>query len=139
MKIYFTLPPTLARAVVEEAHAQNIRVLAHLGATTWRQAVEMGVDGIVHSQNVSPEELLREDQLAALRNLPVSQRNLEAYKLFDPAAKPAQELFQMMREKKVANDPTLVTWRNWLAAGDSAFLEEEQGKELKAVPAFMMG
>ncbi len=44
----------------------------------------------------------------------------------------------MMREKKVANDPTLVVWRNMLAAGDSAFLEEEQGKELKAVPSFMM-
>ncbi|MFQ5865552.1 MAG: amidohydrolase family protein, partial [bacterium] len=136
LKIYASLPPDLAKIVVEEAHHNNIRVLAHLGATTWKQAVEMGMDGIVHSHNATPRDILTEDQLAKVKDLPSRQRSLVTYKLFDPAAEPAQELFQMMRIKKVANDPTIVVLRNYLA--DSTFLAEEQGEEMKAVPPYMM-
>ncbi|MFQ5798578.1 MAG: amidohydrolase family protein [Bacteroidota bacterium] len=135
LKIYASLQPHLARAVVDEAHRLNKRVLGHLGATTWKEATEMGVDGIVHAHNVTPRDILREDQLSKIENLPFPQNQFVAYELFDPTAKPAQELFQMMREKKVANDPTLVVFRNYTAAPD--FLSEEQGEETNAVPPFM--
>ena len=136
LKIYASLPPELAQTIVDEAHVHNIRVLAHLGATTWKQAVEMGIDGMVHGHTAAPRDILTEDQLPKVKDLPFPYSFLVTYKLFDPVAEPARELFQAMKIKKVATDPTIVTGRNYMA--DSTFLAEEQGEEMKAVPSFMM-
>ena len=136
VKIYASLPPDLARAVVDEAHAHHVRVLAHLGATTWKEAIEMGVDGIVHSNTLAPADILTEDRIAAVDTMPFPQRALKAYEWFDPSAEPVRELFRMMREKGVANDPTIVVARNYVA--DSTSIARIQGEQMRAVPAFMM-
>jgi len=45
-----TFSPETLCAVVDEAHAQEMRVLAHaVGAADYNQALECGVDGIVHA------------------------------------------------------------------------------------------
>jgi imidazolonepropionase-like amidohydrolase len=135
VKIYATVPPNLTQVLVEAAHAHSIRVLAHLGATTWKQAAELGVDAFVHA-NPTPRDILDQQQLQKMRNPDDPFAFMDAFQLFDPKAQAAQELFSLMRDKGIANDPTLVVFRNMGA--DPGFLSEEQGQELKAVPSAMM-
>ncbi len=135
VKIYASLPLDLARAVVQEAHAHNTRVLAHLGTTTWKEAAEVGVDAFVHANPV-PQDILTEKQLKEISDPKEFLAFLAAFKLFEPEGQPAQELFEVMKQKNIANDPNLVVYRNM--AGNSSFLSEEQGEEMKAVPSFLM-
>ncbi len=116
VKIYASLPPDLARAVVDEAHRHGIRALAHLGKTSWQEAVDMGVDCIVHAGNNGA---------------------LVGYDLFDdPRSPEAIEFFQSLRERNVANDPTIVVLRSYNAS--PALLAAEQKEEMARVPAPMM-
>jgi imidazolonepropionase-like amidohydrolase len=49
IKLYVGLPPALVRAAIEEAHQHGLRVLGHLGRTTWTEAAELGIDSLAHS------------------------------------------------------------------------------------------
>ena len=132
VKIYVSLPPDLVRAVVQEAHMHNMRVLAHLDTTTWKEAAEIGVDAFVHA-NPTPRDILTKEQL---EKLPDPNDFLSALKLFDPESQPAQELFEVMRQKNIAYDPNLVVYRNMEA--DSPFFSEEQREGMKKVPSLHM-
>ena len=79
IKFYGTLPPELSKIVIAEGHKRNKRVLGHLGETTWFEAIEFGIDGIVHTPDNSIIE--NEDSLRILT--------------------------QAMVEQQIANDPTL--------------------------------
>lgn len=48
VKLYTTLGPDLVAAGVEEAHRLGLPAVAHLHETTWAEAAELGLDGIVH-------------------------------------------------------------------------------------------
>ena len=48
IKIYSTVPPNLAKVVIEEGHRNNKKVIGHLGATSWSEAVKFGIDGLLH-------------------------------------------------------------------------------------------
>jgi imidazolonepropionase-like amidohydrolase len=134
VKIYASVPPGLAKAFVEAAHAHNIRVLAHLGATTWKQAADLGVDGFVHAEP-GPTDILNRNQLKEI-NLRKPDAFLDAFEIFDPHGPAVQELFQTMRRNRIANDPTMVVYRN--NGADATFISELQGGEMKEVPSFMM-
>ena len=45
VKLYFSLRPELVRAGIDEAHAQGIKAIGHLGVTSWTEAAEAGIDG----------------------------------------------------------------------------------------------
>jgi imidazolonepropionase-like amidohydrolase len=49
VKVYAGLPPHLTKVVIDEAHRQGLRVIGHLGETSWAQAADMGIDAITHS------------------------------------------------------------------------------------------
>src|SRR5438067_3244708 len=48
IKAYSHIGPDLLRAILDEAHAHRLAVLGHLSATTWKEAVDLGIDGIEH-------------------------------------------------------------------------------------------
>ena len=48
IKIYSELTPDVSAAVIDEARRLGLVVLGHLGATTWRQAIDAGISGIAH-------------------------------------------------------------------------------------------
>lgn len=87
IKVYQTVPPELSRVIIEEAHKNHIRVLGHLGATSWTQAVQYGIDGFVHAGPVV-------DRVFSTMN-----------------SDSVSVLLRMMAEKKVANDPTLYVFK----------------------------
>lgn len=49
VKVYAGVPPHLTRAVIDEAHQHGLRVIGHLGETTWTEAAEAGIDALTHS------------------------------------------------------------------------------------------
>lgn len=48
IKLYRRLEPDIARAVIDEAHAQGLRVAGHLCSLTFAEAANMGIDTIEH-------------------------------------------------------------------------------------------
>ncbi len=50
IKLYSALSPSVSSAMIDEAKRQEILTIGHLGATTWREAVKSGIDGITHAQ-----------------------------------------------------------------------------------------
>jgi imidazolonepropionase-like amidohydrolase len=87
IKIYATVPPELARVIIDEAHKNDKRVIGHLGKTTWLQAIQFGIDGIVHPGGWFPELDNKDSLIVRLK---------------------------MMREKGIANDPTLHVFKAFL-------------------------
>ncbi len=49
IKLYVGLPPSLVQAAIQEAHQHGLRVIGHLGQTTWTEAAELGIDSLAHS------------------------------------------------------------------------------------------
>ena len=48
IKIMANVPPTLAKVIIEEGHRNGKKVIGHLGATSWSDAVMFGIDGPAH-------------------------------------------------------------------------------------------
>jgi len=61
IKAYAGIGPELLRAILDEAHGRHLPVFGHLHATTWREAVDLGIDGIEHAapwtQDLVPRDL----------------------------------------------------------------------------------
>jgi hypothetical protein len=51
IKIYAFTTPDVAKAVIDQAHALNIPVVGDLRHTTWNQAADLGIDGLIHLDN----------------------------------------------------------------------------------------
>jgi len=49
IKLYTQIPPQLVAAAIEEAHARGLKVIGHLGRTTWGEAAAFGIDALTHS------------------------------------------------------------------------------------------
>lgn len=49
VKFYTQINPELLRAGIEEAHAAGVRVIGHLGATSWTEAARLGIDAVTHT------------------------------------------------------------------------------------------
>lgn len=57
VKLYASLGPELIRAGVDEAHRRGVRAIAHLFVTSWTDAANAGIDGIVHITPGTPRLL----------------------------------------------------------------------------------
>ncbi|HEV2991407.1 MAG TPA: amidohydrolase family protein, partial [Candidatus Angelobacter sp.] len=55
IKLYAGAHGELMQAAIDEAHERSMRVWAHLGATTYQQAIDMGVDQIFHGVTAMPD------------------------------------------------------------------------------------
>jgi len=49
VKFYTQITPELLQAGIEEAHAAGVRVIGHLGATSWTEAASLGIDAVTHT------------------------------------------------------------------------------------------
>ena len=87
IKIYSTVPTPIMKAVIEEAHLLHKKVIGHLGASTWRQAVDADIDDLVHPGPFCD---------TSLANL-----NADSTKA----------MLALMAKKQIANDPTLIVMK----------------------------
>lgn len=99
IKIYASVPPGIVAAIIAEAHKYKKRVIGHLGTTSWRQAVDAGIDALVHPGPFIDQSL--------------SDLNSDTVQL----------LLKLMANKQIANDPTLLVMKAFynLKFADSLF------------------
>lgn len=131
IKVYAHLPPELACAAIDEAHRAGLRVVGHLGETSWTRALECGIDILVHSTLAGPTwELLDQPDRERFRRNPFPPRNgLAAYdpllwtewtERVDLDGPRFQHLLALLRRRSVAVDPNLVVFESIVWSDDPA-------------------
>ncbi len=115
IKLYVGLPPALCSAAVQEAHGRGLRVIGHLGQTTWTEAAEMGIDSLAHSwyaglaSSVVPaqhKEEFRDFYIPNARFNPALFRKWRD--VVDPHGAEVAQLASLLQRRRVAVTPNLV-------------------------------
>lgn len=111
IKLYTGLSPELLKAGIDAAHQHGRPAVAHLENIAWTDALEMGLDGIVHLMPVSPD-LLTPEQRAAWQ---ATARGgtysfFEWWEHFDPEGPQADKLVAAYRKHRPVFDATLVAF-----------------------------
>lgn len=143
IKVYAHLSPNLVAAVIDEAHARGLKVTGHVGRTSWREAIDAGIDIVVHSALAGPTwELLPPSEQARFRgNIMPPADAMASYdaSLFrewrdqiDLEDEPFQTLVADIARAGITVDPNLVVWES-IAWGDDEnhreLLEPDAGPE----------
>jgi len=55
VKVYANMKGDLLRTAIELGHLNGVKVIAHLGATPWKEAILMGIDELFHGILALPE------------------------------------------------------------------------------------
>jgi len=100
IKIYADAQGEVLRAAIDEAHEHSMRVWAHVGAVTFQQAMDMGVDQLFHGATVMPDT----------RRPGITQTNWIQWSketsALDLSHPKIQALFRTAAERKVVLTPT---------------------------------
>ncbi len=123
VKVYSNMPPDWVGALVARAHGDGLKVCGHLGATTAKEAVLAGMDGLEHGIYTMSE----------FYPAPAKAYTLEDMQGFSMDSDKTRELISLIVEKQVAITPTFVVHAiaaPWLDArihenGLTAYLGEE--------------
>jgi imidazolonepropionase-like amidohydrolase len=102
IKMYARMSGEIMRTSAEHAHEMGLRVYAHVGATEWKDAIEMGVDQLFHGVLALPEGMPK--------NLPADAPGSrdEAIGRMDLNAPAIREALRLAAERKVVLSPTAV-------------------------------
>lgn len=129
VKVYVSLGPELIAAAVEEAHDHDLPVVGHLQATTWAEAAQMGIDGIVH---VTPgsAELLPPDAREAYAASPGALAFPAWFDLVDLESDVVRRNVRALVEHGVSLDLTLVAFEAAFFGDRPRFTSEAPGLQL---------
>ena len=100
VKVYSRTPACWIKALADLAHADGLKIYGHLGASTTKDAILAGIDGVEHGFFTMsefydhPDPGVRSASLAA----------------FDPDGKAASEVIELILRHDVAITPTTVTF-----------------------------
>jgi enamidase len=101
IKMYARMSGEIMRASAEHAHEMGLRVYAHVGATEWKDAIEMGVDQLFHGVLALPEGMPKNiGDAPGARDEAIARMDLNA-----PAIR---EALKLAAERKVVLSPTAV-------------------------------
>jgi imidazolonepropionase-like amidohydrolase len=138
IKLYSGLPPDTARAAIAEARSKHIRVIGHLGATTWTEGAEAGIDGVEHGAPWTADWLApadREDYRKAIREQGgMKARILWLERLHVQGPEVAAAVDALARHH-VAVDPTLIAYVTKFRGDDPQYIASP---DFKHVPAPML-
>lgn len=123
VKLYASLPPALIRAGIDEAHRRGVRAIGHLFATSWTDAADAGIDGIVHIAPGNPGLLADSARRAFVSRFRGTQFMLEWFGYADFEGPEIRRMLASLVAHQVFVDPTLVTFEA-IAWGDSARIRE---------------
>ncbi|MFL5366452.1 MAG: amidohydrolase family protein [Myxococcales bacterium] len=111
IKAYASVGPDLLRAIIDEAHARDLPVLGHLLSTSWKDAVDLGIDGIEHAAPWTNELIGRNLERDLFGRVEWLER-------IDAASTRVQELIASLARRRVPVDLTLIAMHTKLY-GDS--------------------
>jgi len=108
IKLYASLPPNLIEAAIKKADELGVQTVGHLFFTDWRQAAELGIDGIVHAMPSSASLLPAARQGEYLAGITGSQFLYQWFEYVDFESSEMEDAFTAMAYHGVNHDPTLV-------------------------------
>jgi len=124
IKLYTSLTPELLQAGIGEAHAHELPAVGHVMATSWTQAAEMDIDGIVHVIPGSPGLLPADSAGALIESMRRgTQFVVRWFELVDDDAPVMEEAIRALARNDVILDPTLVFF-DALVRGDEPAVTE---------------
>lgn len=111
IKLYTGLSDELVRAAIRAADARGIPTVAHLDRLSWTDALEMGVDSLVHLMPISPDLLAPEARANYVSTArPGAFAFFEWWEHFDPDGPQADRLVAAFNEHRPVFDATLVAF-----------------------------
>ena len=131
IKIYGAMPPEPVKVAVEEAHALKLPVMGHLGATNWKEAAALGVDGVEHPSAWSWDEIA-----PSRRDHPNERGLLDRVawlERLDPKSEAVQAMAKALAEHDVTVDPTLIAMHSKFWGNDPRYLKRPQLALMPAV------
>lgn len=138
IKVYGSLPPNLVRAAIEEAHARRVRVVGHLGRTTWTEAASMGIDAIAHGAPWT-DECLPPSRRAAYRDAAAVRGPMRAridwLEWLEPAGPHVGAMIDSLARHKVGLDPTLIAYHTKFWGDDPMYRENPANAHIPSLAA----
>lgn len=135
VKLYATLTPPMISVGIDAAHARGVPAIAHLWLTDWRQAAEMGIDGIVHALPMS-HTLLPPDRAHVYRQgITGTQAMYQWFEYADLGGPEMQATYAALAANRVHLDPTLVAVESMFFGDDPRVLDNPA---LGEVPEVML-
>ncbi|MEP7345727.1 MAG: amidohydrolase family protein [Gemmatimonadaceae bacterium] len=125
VKLYAGLGPVLVRAGIDEAHKRGVRAIGHLFLTTWTDAANTGIDGIVHIVPGSAQLLPQERRLEFQRRFRGTQFMIEWFNYVDLQSAETRTMLDALVRHNVFLDPTLVIFEA-MVWGDSARITQNR-------------
>ncbi len=110
VKLYAGLSAPLVAAGVEEAHQLGIRAITHTMFTSWTDAANAGVDGIVHIVPGSPQLIAPDQRKAYLQSMRGTQFMAQWFRYADTASTEIRAMTEALVRRGVWLDPTLITF-----------------------------
>ncbi|HEY3755011.1 MAG TPA: amidohydrolase family protein [Opitutaceae bacterium] len=110
VKLYVHLTPAVAGPAIAEAHRLGMQVTGHIGAMTYREAADLGIDNLEHGFFVA-NDFVRGKKENELPLPAVSQASIDQLKLDAPELK---ALYQHLIEKHVAITSTLAVFEGFV-------------------------
>jgi imidazolonepropionase-like amidohydrolase len=130
IKLYVGLPPLLVKAAIEEAHARGVRVMGHLGKTTWGEAAELGIDSLAHSWHAGlTHSVVPAANRAEFRDFYVPNKGFRPSQfrkwrqIVDPKGPEVVRLAELLHRRHIELHPNLVLGEA-VMLGDDATVRE---------------
>ena len=109
-KVYATISREDMKVVIDEAHKRGKKVTGHIGAVTYREAADLGIDCLEHGFFMATDFV---DNKIPDRNPPANVAR-KALAELDPDGPEATALIRHLIDKGVAIDSTLVVLETFL-------------------------
>lgn len=129
IKMYANMSGDIMQAAIEAAHEHGLKAIAHIGAVTYKQAMDMGIDELFHGSLAFPDAMppgLKQTD---------SQSWTKAVGEMDLAQPKVQEVFRQAAAQKVVLTPTAVVLETMEANAMQKHHMDEQ-KKYYAQPAW---
>ena len=110
IKLYTQLSPEELKAAIDEAHAHGLKTVAHLQRVPWTEAVELGLDAIVHGIPGSEELLPTHTHEAYLPDLAGTRFLYSWFEHVDLGSPEIRHMVKTLAEAGTTLDLTLVAF-----------------------------
>ena len=122
VKLYAGLGPPLIAAGVDQAHRRGKRALAHLFLTSWTDAANAKIDGIVHVVPGSPRLLPADRRADYVKTITGTQFMATWFRFVDLRSDEIRVMTEALIDNDVVLDLTLTTFEAMFRGNDSAIV-----------------
>ncbi len=124
IKLYSRLPEQLVAAAIREGHAQGLKVIGHLGATSWKQGADLGIDGICHGapwDSATLPAAKRSGYESSTK--PYLKKRMDWLEALDLDGDEIRAMILALVRHHVVVDPTVIAYETKFRSNDAFYLE----------------